>query len=283
MTFLASAHSYSAQTYEEAKFKIARRGGFATVKPTDSNILTGVITFSLPSPPTTYQSLKTITVEFSSQGARVDTLDLFFAQKRMYSDSTLQQGNTFLHEVSAKVIHNGKGIALEVGVIFDSIFSGIDIQSVSLGFESTGSNLPSVNPAGCSSVFMMGVALDSALRRLEQPQLEELDTSLKEARHTLLDLKSQSPFNSWRATTAILNKVLADLRLPNLVPTSTPLALHAAEVYQDSSRPEDERVIACLNWRRSLVENGVYDNALILETLVGLLEYRGHLGDDMLD
>ncbi|KAF8426743.1 hypothetical protein EV426DRAFT_592649 [Tirmania nivea] len=135
MTFVSAAHSYSVQTYEEAKFKIVRRKGFSTVRPTDSNILTGLILFTLPSPPISSQNLKTITIEFSSQGARVDTLDLFFAQKRVYKDDSLQHANTFTHPVDSPVRHNGKGIALEVGVIFDGINSGIDIQSVSLGFE----------------------------------------------------------------------------------------------------------------------------------------------------
>jgi len=135
MAFVSAAHSYSVQTYEEAKFKIARRKGFATIRPTDGNILTGLIIFTLPSPPISTQNLKTITIEFSSQGARVDTLDLFFAQKRVYKDDALQHSSTFTHPVDTAVRHNGKGIALEVGVIFDSLSSGIDIQSVSLGFE----------------------------------------------------------------------------------------------------------------------------------------------------
>jgi len=134
--------------------------------------------------------------------------------------------------------------------------------------------------AGRRTGVMVGVTLHSAISALTPAQLAQLDSSLTDARTTLLNTNSfQNRENFHGPAIAILKRGLNNVGLTaSPVKTTTGDGNQDCDNYLNRSLSDRERIMACLDWLKARSnhhgQRGLYDWAIYVDTLLGLLEYR---------
>ncbi|KAF5230026.1 hypothetical protein FAUST_10049 [Fusarium austroamericanum] len=129
-----STHGIGAIKETGSTFTITADRGSAVVKPTEANELTGWIHFTIPSPATGGPNLNSVSIDFHSQTATVDTVAVYLANSLKFKEENLQRGQSFVLPIpSGQAIYNGKGIAVSVQVQFQDSNSKLHFQSVSIG------------------------------------------------------------------------------------------------------------------------------------------------------
>lgn len=134
MTTVLSTHGMGAIKDSNSTFTITADRGSALVKPTDANHLEGWIHFTIPSPPATDPNLKSVTIDFSSQSATVETVAVYLANMQKFKEENLQKGQSFTLDIASvrRVTYAGKGIAVSIFVEFSSSASNLRFQSVAI-------------------------------------------------------------------------------------------------------------------------------------------------------
>ncbi|KAK3984672.1 hypothetical protein QBC44DRAFT_336571 [Cladorrhinum sp. PSN332] len=134
MTNAISEHGFGAIKDSGSTFTIVADKGSALIRPSNTNQLTGWIYFTLPSPAPGYTGLKNVTIDFSSQSAYVDAVNIWLANRKVFSAENLQKTSSWTEDIAAgQAVYQGKGIAVAVYVEFDSLASALRFQSVSIG------------------------------------------------------------------------------------------------------------------------------------------------------
>ncbi|KAI3319122.1 hypothetical protein HD806DRAFT_510048 [Xylariaceae sp. AK1471] len=133
MTTWLSTHGIGAIKDSDSTFSIVAESGSAVVKPTQANQLTGWLHFVIPSPPVTNPNLKTLAIDFSTQGATVEGVAVYLANNEIYTKNKLQRGQSFtLKILSAESTYDGKGVAVSVFIKFTGVTSTLNFQSVAI-------------------------------------------------------------------------------------------------------------------------------------------------------
>ncbi|RYP40662.1 hypothetical protein DL767_001520 [Monosporascus sp. MG133] len=128
-----STHGIGAIKDTNSTFVITADAGSASVNPSSASQLTGWIHFTIPSPPNTNPNLKTLAVDFSTQQATVDQVQVYLANDQVFSKTNLQKGQSFqLSIASTSAVYNGKGVAVSVYLKFNNVNSTLNFQSVAI-------------------------------------------------------------------------------------------------------------------------------------------------------
>ncbi|KAK4183778.1 hypothetical protein QBC35DRAFT_507317 [Podospora australis] len=137
MTTYLATHGFGAIKDSNSTFTITTvtKTGSAVIKPTDPNELSGWIHYTIQSPSADQPNLKTAIVDFSSQSATIETVEIHMAQKNAFVADNLQATQAITLPITGyagAVTFNGKGLALSVYIVFSSLSSSISLQSVSI-------------------------------------------------------------------------------------------------------------------------------------------------------
>ncbi|KAK4158754.1 hypothetical protein QBC43DRAFT_248868 [Cladorrhinum sp. PSN259] len=134
MTNAISEHGFGAIKDSSTTFTIQADKGSALIRPTNNTQLTGWIYYTLPSPAPGYTGLKNITIDFSSQSATVDAVQIWLANRKVWDAENLQKTSTFSEDIATgQATYSGKGIGVGIYVEFDSLASTLRFQNVSIG------------------------------------------------------------------------------------------------------------------------------------------------------
>ncbi|KAI1391485.1 uncharacterized protein F4822DRAFT_187079 [Hypoxylon trugodes] len=135
MTTWISTHGIGAIKDSASSFNIVIEKGYALVKPTTANQLSGWVHYTIPSPPVDYPNLKKASVDFTAQAATVEKVEVYFANSRKFQEAGLSHSSTFTLDVQANqgpVVYGGKGISVSIFVQFGGMGSTIKLQSVAI-------------------------------------------------------------------------------------------------------------------------------------------------------
>lgn len=104
-----------------------------TIRPTNPNILTGWIHYTIPSPPPNNLDFKKVRVDFSTQSATVDAVEVYLSNAQKFKQDGLQQGQSFELPIAAgQATYGGKGITVSIKVKFEAVGSHLEFQSVAI-------------------------------------------------------------------------------------------------------------------------------------------------------
>ncbi|KAL7789846.1 hypothetical protein V8C37DRAFT_403849 [Trichoderma ceciliae] len=120
----------------ENSFTVTIDGGDAYVRPTKATELTGIVHFTIPSPPKNNPNLAAVRVDFASQNAFVNTVAVFFANDEKFSHERLQKTSSFQIAIAAgSATYTEFGISVSVGIKFSNLDSSIIFQSVGVQIQ----------------------------------------------------------------------------------------------------------------------------------------------------
>ncbi|KAI1171678.1 hypothetical protein F4777DRAFT_42306 [Nemania sp. FL0916] len=131
----AAAHGV-AVIAEDSCFNVKVHNGVGLVAPKNNNELVGRVYFPLPCPPAGCTKVNKIKIDWSGQTAIVDAVTILFGDTRKFTKNELQvTGNFNVPVGSGQATHDGRGIAVEVYIYFQNVYSNASFKSVSLIFD----------------------------------------------------------------------------------------------------------------------------------------------------
>ncbi|KAF3912248.1 hypothetical protein AA313_de0201311 [Arthrobotrys entomopaga] len=121
---------------EPTKFIVQPRAGFTIISPQSSANLSGKFHLTIPRPPSSFNSITGIEVEFTSQTSTVNAYDIYMGKKEVATDSNLgwttSQSETLATAISYKSYNAGIDVILTID--FESQASLIHLWSVNLQY-----------------------------------------------------------------------------------------------------------------------------------------------------
>jgi hypothetical protein len=111
--------------------------GYADIRPTTSDQLSGKLHFAIPRPPTGYNNIYEVKIGFSSQSCTVDSFSVWLGKSKKIEETDLQwTGTNSSAFTTAMSVQGPSGIEVIIGVTFDnaSSTSSLKIQSVDLKY-----------------------------------------------------------------------------------------------------------------------------------------------------
>ncbi|KAK9776311.1 hypothetical protein SCAR479_06923 [Seiridium cardinale] len=133
MTTWITTHGIGAIKDSKSTFEITVENGSGVVRPTTATDLRGWVHFTIPGPPVDKPVLKIAQIDFSSQSASVETMQLYLANRRVFDEGQLQKTSSFDLDISSsKAIYQDKGIALSLELVFNNVGGALRFQSVGI-------------------------------------------------------------------------------------------------------------------------------------------------------
>lgn len=135
MTTWIATHGIGAIKDSASSFSIAAEAGCGTVKPTNKDERSGWIHFTIQSPPPGYPFLKGVEVDFSSQSATVEKVEVYMGNDLVFGRDLLQETGSFhrAFDAQASSIRYTSKIAVSVYVEFE-----VDDEHAKIRFQSVG-------------------------------------------------------------------------------------------------------------------------------------------------
>jgi hypothetical protein len=132
-----SAHGVAVVQGYRTSFDVRIMSGYVDVRPASSDQLSGLLHFPIPRPPTGYNNIYGVTIEFSSQSCTVNSFSVWLGNSKKLEQTDLQWTSTSSSTfTTALSVQGSSGIEVVIGVTFDdsSSNSSIKIQSVDLKY-----------------------------------------------------------------------------------------------------------------------------------------------------